>query len=203
MFTGIIECSGEIVKRHTEGSNVQFDISSDISQALKVDQSVSHQGVCLTVTAVKDHVHTVVAVKETLQVSNLNLLKQGDLINLERSLKIGDRLDGHMVQGHVDATGICVGIKDEGGSWRFRFSFPGEFAPLIVDKGSICINGVSLTVIKPSLNEFEVTIIPYTYDHTQFRTMKKGDLVNLEFDILGKYLNRRLDLQNDSRTVRR
>lgn len=200
MFTGIIECPGKIVKRQTEGSNVQFDISSDISPALKVDQSVSHQGVCLTVTAVTGDVHTVVAVKETLQVSNLNSLKQGDLINLERSLKIGDRLDGHMVQGHVDSQGTCVGIKDEGGSWRYRFKFPKDYAALIVDKGSICINGVSLTVIKPTLNEFEVTIIPYTYDHTQFRSMREGDWVNLEFDILGKYLNRRLDLRNDSRT---
>lgn len=191
MFTGIIESIGNIAEIRNEGDNVHFLVNSPVSGELKVDQSVAHEGACLTVTALTQGGHWVTAVRETLNKTNLSDWKNGHTVNLERSLRVGDRLDGHMVQGHVDATGICLEKADESGSWRFRFSFAKEFASLIVPKGSICVNGVSLTAIDPDEDSFEVAIIPYTFEHTTFNRIEPGDSVNLEFDILGKYILRR------------
>lgn len=195
MFTGIIEAVGTIHEVRNEGTNIHYLIHSHISPELKIDQSVAHEGVCLTVTDIVAGAHWVTAVQETLDRTNLKNWGPGHVVNLERSLRVGDRLDGHMVQGHVDATGSCLTREDEDGSWRFRFRFPKEFAPLIVPKGSIAINGVSLTVIDPSISEFEVAIIPYTFEHTSFSRIRPNDVVNLEFDILGKYLQRHLELR--------
>ena len=190
MFTGIIESKGTIVKATPEGSNVHFTIASDISEALKVDQSVAHNGVCLTVVELSEGTHTVTAVEETLKRSSLGHWGAGSAVNLERAMKVDARLDGHLVQGHVDATGTCVEIDKRDGSWYFRFRYePGE-ERLLVDKGSVCINGVSLTVVEPKGNEFSVAIIPYTYEHTNFKEMQVGQEVNLEFDIIGKYIAR-------------
>lgn len=190
MFTGIIESKGAILKAEPEGSNVHFTIASDISETLKIDQSVAHNGVCLTVVALSEGAHTVTAVEETLRRSSLGHWSDGSVVNLERAMKADARLDGHMVQGHVDTTGTCVQIDERGGSWYFRFRYePGE-ERLLVDKGSVCINGVSLTVVEPKGDEFTVAIIPYTYEHTNFKELKVGDAVNLEFDIIGKYIAR-------------
>lgn len=193
MFTGIIEAIGRIESIEKDGDNFHFKISSPVSNELKVDQSVAHEGACLTVTRLDDNAHWVTAVKETLVKTNLGHWQKGRKVNLERSMKLGDRLDGHIVQGHVDATGECLSVIEENGSWRFRFSFPNSFASLIVPKGSICINGTSLTAIDPTEDQFEVAIIPFTYEHTTFQDISAGDTVNLEFDILGKYLARRLE----------
>ncbi|HKK79275.1 MAG TPA: riboflavin synthase [Phaeodactylibacter sp.] len=190
MFTGIIESKGTIIKATPEGSNVHFTIASEISEALKIDQSVAHNGVCLTVVALSEGAHTVTAVEETLRRSNLGHWGTGSAVNLERAMKADARLDGHLVQGHVDATGTCVNIDERDGSWYFRFRYePGE-ERLLVDKGSVCINGVSLTVVEPKGDEFSVAIIPYTYEHTNFRELQVGQEVNLEFDIIGKYIAR-------------
>ena len=200
MFTGIIEAIGKVQSIHREGSNLHFSISSSISSELKVDQSVSHNGVCLTVVALSEGAHTVTAVEETLQRSNLGSLLEGGLINLERAMQANARLDGHLVQGHVDTTGICTDIENLGGSWRFDFEYPFSQEHLLVDKGSICINGVSLTVVKPNENikvgiaNFSVAIIPYTYEHTNFRALSVGGSVNLEFDVIGKYVSKYLAL---------
>ena len=195
MFTGIIETIGQVKAIQKEGSNVHFTIQSSISPMLKVDQSVSHNGVCLTVVAVDEGSHIVTAVEETLIRSNLGKLEVGDGVNLERAMKTGGRLDGHLVQGHVDATGICTRVEEMDGSWYFHFEY--EFQPeyLLVDKGSVCVNGVSLTVVKPNEDEngkarFSVAIIPYTFEHTNFKQLQKGDRVNLEFDVIGKYVAR-------------
>ena len=163
-------------------------IKSVISSELKIDQSISHNGVCLTVVEQQEDWHKVTAISETLGITNLNTLKRGDLVNLERCLKVGDRLDGHMVQGHVDSVAKCIKITEENGSWRYLFEGSKEVEKLVVYKGSICINGVSLTVTKTINQEIEVAIIPYTYEHTNFKQIEVGDLVNIEFDILGKYL---------------
>ena len=179
--------------RH-EGSNVHFTISSPLAQQLRIDQSVAHNGVCLTVVAIDGDSYVVTAVAETLAKTNLGLWRVGDEINIERSLKIGDRLDGHFVQGHVDATATCIEKQALEGSWLFRFRFPAVFAPLIIEKGSVCINGVSLTVFDAGRDEFTVTIIPYTYEHTNFHAIGEGTVVNIEFDVLGKYLLRRQEL---------
>lgn len=195
MFTGIIETTGEIFDIKDAGTNKSFKIQSRISKELKIDQSVSHNGVCLTVIDVTNDSHTVTAVEETLNRSNLGKLKLHAVINLERCLKLSDRLDGHMVQGHVDGIGICISKENRQGSWEFGFRFDSQFAALIVPKGSVCINGVSLTVNNPTLDKFSVVIIPYTYEHTNFNCMELGDEVNLEFDILGKYLLRREDIK--------
>jgi riboflavin synthase len=194
MFTGIIETTGVVKKLVREGSNVHFHIVANISNELKIDQSVAHNGVCLTVVEIHDNEYTVTAVAETLQKTNLSSWKQGDIVNLERSLKVGDRLDGHFVQGHVDTTGTCIAKETLEGSWLFRFSFPQEFATLIIEKGSICINGVSLTAFNVGAHEFTVTIIPYTFEHTNFHSLEKGTIVNLEFDVLGKYLLRHKEI---------
>lgn len=197
MFTGIIEAIGKIESVERDGDNFHYKISSPISDELKVDQSVAHEGACLTVTRLEKGAHWVTAVKETLDKTNLGQWKAGKMVNLERSMKLGDRLDGHIVQGHVDATGECLTVIEENGSWRFRFSYPGSFASLIVPKGSICINGTSLTAIAPGKAQFEVAIIPFTYEHTTLQDIKPGDKVNLEFDILGKYLARRMEFTSN------
>lgn len=191
MFTGIVEEVGEVLSLMDSGTNKTFTIRARMAPELRVDQSVSHNGVCLTVVAIDGDRYDVVAVKETLDRSNLGNLVAGNGVNLERSLRIGDRLDGHMVQGHVDGVVECVGVKDEEGSWMFTFAVPEE-KHLLVQKGSICLNGVSLTVASLDANSFGVAIIPYTFEHTTFRSLKVGDSVNVEFDVLGKYVERML-----------
>lgn len=190
MFTGIVEATGLISHMQPSGSNKDFWIEAPFTNELKVDQSVAHNGVCLTVVELEGPRYRVTAVAETLQKTALDSWQIGDALNLERSLLVGDRLDGHFVQGHVDGTGRCESVQDLGGSWLYRFRFDPAFARLIIEKGSICINGVSLTVFEVGPDSFTVTIIPYTYEHTTFRSLKTGDTVNLEFDVLGKYLLR-------------
>lgn len=193
MFTGIIEAVGRVESIRREGSNVHFSFSSPISEELSVDQSVAHNGVCLTVVAQQGDCHTVTAVEETLKRSNLGDLKEGHIVNLERAMRSGDRLDGHLVQGHVDEKGICTQVEERDGSWYFHFEYQPSPQHLLVDKGSICINGVSLTVVAPRENRFSVAIIPYTYHHTNFKDIRVGQAVNLEFDILGKYIAAHLE----------
>lgn len=190
MFTGIIETTGRVVGMQKEGSNVHFTIASDISSQLKVDQSLAHNGVCLTVTALGEGTHTVTAVEETLQRSNLGRLRPGDALNLERAMRSDGRLDGHIVQGHVDTTGICTGVEELDGSWYFHFAYAPNPDHLLVDKGSVCVNGVSLTVVNPTEKTFSVAIIPYTFEHTNFNAIRPRDTVNLEFDVIGKYIAR-------------
>ena len=190
MFTGIIESLGEVKKIRQEGSNVHFSIASGISSELKIDQSVSHNGVCLTVVNLQDNIHTVTAIEETLKRSNLGQWQLGSLVNLERAMLSNGRLDGHIVQGHVDGTGMCTQVDDRDGSWNFHFRYTPTEEHLLVDKGSVCINGVSLTVVSPVDDLFSVSIIPYTYAHTTFQSIQEGDLVNLEFDVIGKYIAR-------------
>ncbi len=190
MFTGIIETTGRIKKIEREGGNYHFYIQSAISRELKVDQSLAHDGVCLTVVALDEDAHVVTAVEETLQRSNMGDLRKGSLVNLERAMMMNGRLDGHIVQGHVDTTGVCSKVEELDGSWYFHFQYTPTEELLLVDKGSVCINGVSLTVVSPQRDRFSVAIIPYTYEHTNFKTIKAGDKVNLEFDILGKYIAR-------------
>jgi riboflavin synthase len=190
MFTGIIESVGQVEHVKQEQQNVHFKISSSISDELKVDQSVAHNGVCLTVTKLEPGAHWVTAINETLQKTNLGTWQAGSPLNLERAMGAHARFDGHMVQGHADTTGTCLAVADEGGSWRFTLQHPEKQEFFTVEKGSICINGVSLTVVNSQRNQFEVTIIPYTWEHTTFNSLKAGDAVNLEFDIIGKYLNR-------------
>ena len=188
MFTGIIESIGKVENIKKDGENYHFTFQSDISKNLKIDQSVAHNGVCLTVTSQNNIEHQVTAIYETIQKTNMSSLKIGSLVNLERCLKIGDRLDGHMVQGHVDDTVVCTKINEEDGSWRIGFEGENLNEKLIVDKGSICINGISLTVAKINKNYVEVAIIPYTYENTNFKQLKINDIVNIEYDILGKYI---------------
>ena len=192
MFTGIIEALGTVKEVQREGSNTHFAIESPFGHELRVDQSVSHNGVCLTVTKVEGKKHWVTAIDETLKKSNLGLLKQGDQVNLERSMIANGRFDGHIVQGHVDQIGKVKSVKDEGGSWLFDFEYDASFGNVTVEKGSICVNGVSLTCFNSGKNSFSVAIIPYTYEHTSFNSLKAGDVVNLEFDIVGKYVKKLL-----------
>jgi riboflavin synthase len=188
MFTGIIETVGKIVKIEAEGDNLHFKVASALSGGLKIDQSVAHNGVCLTVVACDADTHTVTAVRETMIRTNLGDWQLGTSVNIERAMLSQARIDGHWVQGHVDTRGEVVDIRDDNGSWQFTFSFPEENRHLLVDKGSICVNGTSLTVVSPVENRFSVAIIPYTYQHTIFKYLKIGDAVNLEFDIIGKYI---------------
>ena len=190
MFTGIIESLGKITNVNVDRGNIDFTIESEISSELKIDQSVSHNGVCLTVTEISDNTHTVTAVKETLNKSSLKSFSVNDLINLERAMKLGERLDGHLVQGHVDGVAKCTEISVNEGSWIYKFEFDIANEMLLIEKGSICINGVSLTVFDISENTFKVTIIPYTFENTSFKKLKQGDIVNVEFDMIGKYLAR-------------
>lgn len=188
MFTGIIENLGTIISIEKENTNIHFTIESAISKELKIDQSVAHNGVCLTVVKCNEKNHTVTAIDETLSKTNLSFLNVNDVVNLERCMQMNGRLDGHIVQGHVDTTAQCISILDENGSWRFRFKHPKEQGFVTVEKGSICINGISLTVVDSAQDEFSVAIIPYTYEHTNMHQLNLGDSVNLEFDILGKYV---------------
>jgi riboflavin synthase len=188
MFTGIIETTGFIKNISVTGANRSFWIESSISQELKVDQSVSHSGICLTVEEMNQHSHKVTAIEETALKTNVAEWKIGDLINLERSLKPESRLDGHFVQGHVDTTGSCIDINEKSGSWEYQFRFPKKFSELIIEKGSICVNGISLTAFEVKKKSFKVAIIPYTYEHTNIKTIQKGDPVNIEFDLIGKYI---------------
>lgn len=194
MFTGIIETQGIIKKITVEGTNKIFWIKSPISSKLKPDQSIAHDGVCLTVEEVKENRHRVTAIAETLSKTNLAGWQSGTIINLERCLKINDRLDGHFVQGHVDTVTTCIDKNEKDGSWEFRFELPVEFAGLIIEKGSIAVNGISLTAFNVSTNSFDVAIIPYTYEHTNMQILQPGQKVNLEFDLLGKYIHRKLSL---------
>ena len=192
MFTGIIETVGEVFKTIEEGTNRHFAIQSDISRELKADQSVAHNGVCLTVTRVESSLHWVTAVQETLDKSNLNDLVNGVSVNLERCMLNNGRFDGHIVQGHIDQTAVIRSIEEVGGSWLFDFEYDAAQGNITVEKGSIAVNGVSLTCFNSRRNGFTVAIIPYTYDHTNFRELKPGDTVNLEFDIIGKYVRKLL-----------
>ncbi|GAB3570364.1 riboflavin synthase [Spirosoma luteolum] len=193
MFTGIVETTGTVAAIEAEGTNLTFRIESTMSPELTIDQSVSHNGVCLTVTSVADGSYTVTAVDETLKKTNLGLLAPGSVVNLERCMPANGRFDGHIVQGHVDQTGVCTHVEDLNGSWLFDFQYdPAVADNVTVEKGSICINGVSLTVFNSQPDRFRVTIIPYTYEHTGFRVLKPGDTVNLEFDIVGKYIKKML-----------
>lgn len=193
MFTGIIETLGEIVHIKHEARNVHFGIKSPLTPELHPDQSIAHNGVCLTVTHTEGELHWVTAIHETLQKTSLGAWKEGSLVNLERCMKLGDRLDGHIVQGHVDQTALCTERTEQGGSWLFTFEYePAQKGYVTVEKGSICVNGTSLTVVNSQLKRFSVAIIPYTFEHTNFHTLQVGDAVNLEFDIIGKYVERLL-----------
>jgi riboflavin synthase len=197
MFTGIIESLGKVKSVNQDKTNVHFSFESDISRELKIDQSISHNGVCLTVTNVQGNIHFVTAIDETIKKSNLGKLVVGDFVNLERCMIANGRFDGHVVQGHVDQTGICTSVKDENGSWLYNFEYEASLGNVAVEKGSICVNGVSLTCFNSKQNGFSVAIIPYTFDHTNFSQIKKGDTVNLEFDIIGKYVKRLLGLNKE------
>ncbi len=190
MFTGIIEATGTVCQVQTEGSNRIFWLESSISQELKIDQSVSHNGVCLTVDALATNRHRITAIAETLEKTTLGNWTPGSLVNLERCMRLDDRLDGHIVQGHVDCTATCISKTDKSGSWEFRFKIPGQFSSLIIEKGSISLNGTSLTIFDLSADEFTVAIIPYTYEHTNINQVEPGNTVNIEFDLIGKYVNR-------------
>jgi riboflavin synthase len=193
MFTGIIETLGTVTAIIEEMDNVHYTISSAISKELKIDQSVAHNGVCLTVVAVNEQTHTVTAIEETLRKTNLAELKVGSIVNLERCMQMNGRLDGHIVQGHVDQTAVCIKKTEFEGSWEYRFKYAGAAGNVTVEKGSICINGISLTVVNSEADEFSVFIIPYTHEHTNLKTVEVGSTVNLEFDIIGKYVARLLN----------
>lgn len=195
MFTGIVETTAEVVEIIAEGTNLTFRLRSVLAPELKVDQSVSHNGVCLTVTSLHEDTYTVTAVDETLKKTNLGQWKIGTKVNVERCMPANGRFDGHIVQGHVDQTGICTYIAEVGGSWLFDFKYDASVGNITVEKGSICVNGVSLTVFNSEDDGFRVTIIPYTYEHTNFHQLQVGDIVNLEFDILGKYMQKILAKQ--------
>jgi riboflavin synthase len=190
MFTGIIETLGEIKNITAEGTNLHFTIQSAISKELKIDQSVAHNGVCLTVVALSEDTHTVTAIQETLEKSNMQFLKQGGKVNLERCMQMNGRLDGHIVQGHVDQTAVCIKREELDGSWEYRFQYDASNGNVTVEKGSICVNGISLTVVNSAVDQFSVFIIPYTFEHTNLHEVEVGDMVNLEFDIIGKYVAR-------------
>lgn len=190
MFTGIIETLGTIKELRKEGENIHVSVASNITHELKIDQSVAHNGVCLTVVAIDNDTYTVTAIKETIDKTNLGDWNVGDKVNLERAMKLGDRLDGHIVQGHVDQTAVCKHIEEANGSWYFTFEYDKNLNNITIEKGSITVNGTSLTVVNSKINEFSVAIIPYTHEHTNFHTFTIGTKVNLEFDVIGKYVAR-------------
>ena len=190
MFTGIIESLGKIKSLTKEGDNLHIEVASELAPMLKIDQSVAHNGVCLTVVSLTETTYRVTAIKETLDKTNIGQLKTGAVVNLERAMKLGDRLDGHIVQGHVDQTAICQEIKEQNGSWVFTFTYDSSLNNITIEKGSVTVNGVSLTVVDSRANTFSVAIIPYTYAHTNFNTFDKNTMVNLEFDVIGKYVKR-------------
>ncbi|EOR94774.1 Riboflavin synthase eubacterial/eukaryotic [Arcticibacter svalbardensis MN12-7] len=193
MFTGIVEFTGQVTALQEDKGNLNITASSPFSDELRIDQSVAHNGVCLTIVSLDEHTHTVTAVEETLQKSNLGALAIGDFINLERCMQMNGRLDGHIVQGHVDQTAICIAVNELEGSWFYTFEYDSSTGNVTVEKGSICVNGVSLTVVNSEENQFSIAIIPYTHEHTNFKQLKQGDTVNLEFDIIGKYVARLLN----------
>lgn len=196
MFTGIVETLGTIKEIKKDNDNLHVTILSGLTPELKIDQSVSHNGVCLTVVALSEDSYTVTAIKETLEKTNLRDWKEGDMVNLERGMKLGDRLDGHIVQGHVDQTGVCESVEEANGSWYYTFEYDKNLSNITIEKGSITVNGVSLTVVNSKLNEFSVAIIPYTHEHTNFKYIQPGTVINLEFDVIGKYVSRIHDLRN-------
>jgi riboflavin synthase len=201
MFTGIIESLGRVHALGVSGTNKTFWITSPLSDTFHVDQSISHNGVCLTVEETTPGRHRVTAILETLEKTNLDSWEEGTLVNLERCLQPSGRLDGHIVQGHVDTTGTCIGYVELSGSWEYRIAFPAGFAPLLIEKGSISLNGISLTLFDVGVDAFSVAIIPYTYEHTNLQTLKPGDTVNLEFDMIGKYVARAAELAAKSTEV--
>jgi riboflavin synthase len=190
MFTGIIEGFGKVIELKSDQENLHITLESKLTRELKIDQSLAHNGVCLTVVDIKGNKYVVTAIQETILKSNLGNLKLGDFINLERAMKINGRLDGHIVQGHVDQTGKCIGVENKDGSWIYEFEYTLDNGNITIEKGSITINGVSLTVINSGINTFSVAIIPFTYEHTNFNFLKVGDIVNLEFDMIGKYIKK-------------
>ena len=192
MFTGIIENTGVIKELQSNGTNKTFWITSPLSGELKIDQSLSHNGVCLTVEEIKNGMHRVTAIEETLLKTNVGAWQLGSIVNLERCMQLNGRLDGHIVQGHVDVTAECIAVIEKDGSWEYSFTFPEKFSALIIEKGSITLNGISLTLFNVGINSFSVAVIPYTYKHTNINVLKKGDGVNIEFDMLGKYVQRML-----------
>ena len=196
MFTGIIENLSEIKEINKEGDNLSISLISKITNELKIDQSLSHNGICLTVVDINDNIYKVTAIKETILKSSIKNWRIGDIINIERAMKLGDRLDGHMVQGHVDQTATCTKISEENGSWYFYFEYQ-RSSNLTIEKGSISINGVSLTIVESMDNGFSVAIIPYTYENTNFKNIQVGDLVNIEFDMIGKYIHKIIKAQSD------
>jgi riboflavin synthase len=196
MFTGIIETLGIVREIKKDGDNVHVTVNSSITGELKIDQSVSHNGICLTVVAINGDQYTVTAIRETVEKTNLGEWNVGDTVNLERAMKLGDRLDGHIVQGHVDQTGTCKSVTEANGSWYFTFEYDAALNNLTIEKGSITVNGVSLTVVNSKNNEFSVAIIPYTYEHTNFSAFKTGTKINLEFDVIGKYVSRLYNIRS-------
>lgn len=190
MFTGIIETLGRIHEIQKDKNNLHVTVESSITNELKIDQSVSHNGICLTVVAIKDSHYTVTAIEETILKTNIGDWKANDIVNLERGMKLGDRLDGHIVQGHVDQTGTCTKIEEASGSWNYTFEYDQTLNNITIEKGSITVNGVSLTVVNSKTNEFSVSIIPYTFENTNFKDFKVGTKINLEFDVVGKYISR-------------
>lgn len=190
MFTGIIETSGTIKQIVKEDTNLHITVSSNITHELQIDQSVAHNGICLTVVAINDNNYTVTAIQETIDKTNIGNWQEGDEVNLERAMKLGDRLDGHIVQGHVDQTATCINKEEKDGSWEFTFEYDAAKSNITIEKGSITVNGVSLTVVNSKTNQFSVAIIPYTYEHTNFKYIEKDTTVNLEFDVIGKYVTR-------------
>lgn len=196
MFTGIIESIGIISDIKKDQGNVHLTIQTNITNELKIDQSVAHNGVCLTVVEIFENKHVVTAIQETINKTTLGLWKIGDKVNIERAMKLGDRLDGHMVQGHVDQTAVCSSIQEKSGSWDFTFEYDSALNNITIEKGSITVNGTSLTVVNSERNRFSVAIIPYTYEHTIFHTFEIGTKVNLEFDVVGKYIARMYELRN-------
>ncbi|MFY7743524.1 MAG: riboflavin synthase [Flavobacterium sp.] len=195
MFTGIIETLGRIKTIKKEQDNIHISISSDITNELKIDQSVAHNGICLTVVAIENDCYTVTAIKETIEKTNLGHWNTGDVVNLERAMRLGDRLDGHIVQGHVDQIGKCINVENANGSWYYTFEYDSSLNNITIEKGSITVNGVSLTVVNSKRNEFSVAIIPYTYEHTNFHAINEGSVINLEFDVIGKYVSRLKELR--------
>ncbi len=196
MFTGIIETLGRVEKIEKDRENINLTIQTNITDELKIDQSIAHNGVCLTVVAISGKNYVVTAIKETLDKTNLGHLSENDLLNIERAMKLGDRLDGHIVQGHVDQTAVCSEVLENDGSWIFTFVYDANANNITIEKGSVTVNGVSLTVVDSKKNQFSVAIIPYTYTHTGFSKFKKGTIVNLEFDVIGKYVARLHELKS-------
>ena len=196
MFTGIIETLGRVEKIEKDRENINLTIQTNITHELKIDQSIAHNGVCLTVVAISGKNYVVTAIKETLDKTNLGHLSENDLLNIERAMKLGDRLDGHIVQGHVDQTAVCTEVLENDGSWIFTFVYDSNANNITIEKGSVTVNGVSLTIVDSKKNQFSVAIIPYTYTHTGFSKFKKGTIVNLEFDVIGKYVTRLHELKS-------